>query len=113
MSEATLQSDNGRAWLAGDLTFATVMTLANSMQTLSGNQGMPGQIDLDQVERIDSAGLTLLLEWQSLFRKQSGSDSLIEIINPPDALLKIARLCDAEEFLTHRSPSRENNASRD
>ena len=61
---------------------------------------MPGSIDLKDVNKIDSAGLALLLEWQSVFRKQSGNTDLIRVKNAPAALLKIARLCDAEEFLS-------------
>lgn len=99
MKTSSLEIHNGAAQLAGDLTFATVTELYGRMQALSSDTGMPRSIDLAKVGRIDSAGLALLLEWQSAFRKQTRSAALIEIGNAPPALLKIARLCDASEFL--------------
>ncbi|MDX1554874.1 MAG: STAS domain-containing protein, partial [Xanthomonadales bacterium] len=69
------------------------------------NGTMPHSLDLAEVRQIDSAGLALLLEWQSIFRRESGSEKLMAINNPPEALLKIARLCDAEHYLGGGTPS--------
>ena len=95
-----LTFEKDAAKLVGELTFSTVTGLFNQMQSKASTGGMPRAIDLADVGKIDSAGLALLLEWQSAYRKQAGSSDLIEIINPPPALLKIAKLCDASEFLT-------------
>ena len=100
MEAAALNIENGAATLSGDLTFATATALFTRMMAVSKHHGMPRSLDLADVRRIDSAGLALLLEWQSAFRKQADTSSLMEIRNPPDALVKIARLCDAEEYLT-------------
>lgn len=103
MSSAEFRVDGGVARLSGELTFATVTGLYTQMESASRNDGIPSQVDLGGVTKIDSAGLALLLEWQSRFRKQTRSASdapgRIEITNPPGALLKIARLCDAEQYL--------------
>ncbi len=112
MGNATLKLDNGCVHLAGELTFATVTGLFASMQAAANKQGLPSRIDLAGVRKIDSSGLSLLLEWQSLYRKQEGSEARIDISHPPESLLKIARLCDAEAFLTDRSSKSENDASR-
>lgn len=100
MDTSSLEITNGTAQLSGDLTFATVTNLYDRMRSLTSGDGMPRSIDLAKVGRIDSAGLALLLEWQSAYRKQAGSSDLIKIGNAPPALLKIARLCDASEFLS-------------
>lgn len=103
MSTADLRVDGGSARLSGELTFATVTGLYAQMESASRKEGIPAKVDLQEVTKIDSAGLALLLEWQSRFRKQAPTASdgpgKIEIANPPEALLKIARLCDAEEHL--------------
>lgn len=99
MRASSLDIQNGAAKLTGDLTFATVTALYERMQDLSTDNGMPRSIDMSGVDKIDSAGLALLLEWQSEFRKPGRSSGLMQIRNPPPALLKIARLCDAGEFL--------------
>jgi ABC-type transporter Mla MlaB component len=107
MAEATLQIEDGAAQLSGDLTFLTVKGLYDRMRDLAASNGMPCSVNLADVVRIDSAGLALLLEWQSQFRKDNGADTLMQIGSPPAALLKIARLCGAEEYLSQDITSRE------
>lgn len=99
MGSAELQVEDGDARLGGDLTFSTVRELFERMESIAKKDGLPPSIDLSGVGQIDSAGLALLLEWQSAYRKQVGGEALMAIRNPPDALLKIARLCDAEDYL--------------
>ena len=105
MVATVFNMENSTATLTGDLTFSTVTALAKRMQAVSKQGKMPRSIDLSGVSRIDSAGLALLLEWQSTFRKQSDTSSLMEIQKPPEALIKIARLCDAEAYLTTEANS--------
>lgn len=104
MSSAELRAEAGTAYLSGELTFATVTRLYGQMESVSRSDGIPSSVDLADVSKIDSAGLALLLEWQSRFRKSHGGagkeTARIEITNPPEALLKIARLCDAEAYLS-------------
>ena len=102
MNEATLDIQDGKATLTGDLTFATVTGLYQRMRA-AGADDMPESIDLSGISKIDSAGLALLLEWQSAFKKLGNSASLMEVHNPPAALIKIARLCDAGEYLADDS----------
>ena len=107
MVTSTLNIENGAARLAGDLTFLTVAGLYEQMHSKTSDNEMPRSIDLADVGKIDSAGLALLLEWQSEFKKQSDSAELIEVRNPPSALIKIARLCDAGEYLSDNQESTE------
>lgn len=105
MPAAELKVDHGTASVNGDLTFATVTPLFTSMEAIAKTSHMPDAVDLSSVGQIDSAGLALLLEWQSAFRKQQEaagrSAALMRIDNPPEALLKIAKLCDAEDYLSN------------
>ncbi len=98
MSAAQLTASNGSARLDGELTFATVSDLFSRMNGLASKGELPGSIDLGGVSAIDSSGLALLLEWQANYNRSSGG--WISYTNPPPALVKIARLCDAETFLS-------------
>lgn len=99
MGSGALQIENGAARLGGELTFSSVKALYAEILEAASAGKLPSSVDLAEVSQIDSAGLTLLLEWQSMFRRHAGPDKLMEVHNPPEALLKIARLCDAEHYL--------------
>ena len=53
-------------------------------------------LDLDAVPKVDSSGLALLLEWQSIARRAGRS---LHIRNAPADLLSLASLCEANDFL--------------
>lgn len=87
-------SGDGTARLVGDLTFATVSSLFRQIE-----RGPPGEqtidrIDLAGVTAVDSAGLALLLEWQARRRGRA-----LAMQNAPHALLRLARLCEADDLL--------------
>lgn len=93
---------DGRASLTGPLTFETVSRLFRALeQTPPGS----GQVDLAGVSTIDSAGLALLLEWQSRARSLGGQ---LALHNAPEGLLRLARLCEAVDLLnlSGRGPER-------
>lgn len=87
---------DGRASLAGPLTFETVSRLFRAMGKSVPGKPPPEQIDLAGVTAIDSAGLALLLEWQSRSRA-AGRE--LTVRNAPDGLLRLARLCEATDLL--------------
>lgn len=58
------------------------------------------QLDLSAVERVDSSGLALLLEWQASAKKRR---ALLQISHAPDDLVSLAKLCEAEELLQLQS----------
>ena len=109
MTAAEMQVDGDTARLVGDLTFGTVTRLFDRMDALRKERNMPPVIDLSGVEQIDSSGLALLLEWQSQFTGRSENSPRLDIRHPPESLVKIARLCDAENYLSYpQAASRES-----
>ena len=98
-------SADGRASLIGPLTDETVARLVRAWEQAPPGSAPITQIDLAGVSAIDSAGLALLLEWQSRARS---SDGQFELDNAPEGLLRLARLCDAVDLLnlSGRGPER-------
>lgn len=87
---------DGRASLAGPLTFETVPRLFRQMAGILPGDAQVEEIDLAGVTAIDSAGLALLLEWQSQAR---AGGRRLAVCNAPDGLLRLARLCEAVDLL--------------
>jgi len=82
--------------LEGPLTLATVAARYREFAPLWAGAHPPTAVDLERTDRIDSAGLALLLEWQARARRRGASLSLH---NPPAGLLRLASLCGAGEAL--------------
>jgi len=85
----------GEIRITGPMTLSTVTGLYRQAARIS-ESGAIRQVDLSGVSRVDSAGLALLLQWQAVHGPQ---DQRIEIINAPDDLVRIARLCAAQDLL--------------
>jgi phospholipid transport system transporter-binding protein len=95
--ECTLEfKPDGRAHLLGALTFNTSTRLYRTMQGHLDSGRYPAEIDLAGVSTVDSAGLALLLEWQSICKK---AGKPLAMNGAPDSLLELARLCGAEKRL--------------
>lgn len=89
------EGDEGRLALLGELTFATVPGLSKDLApTLKKCPQL--RIDLSGLERVDSAGLALLIEWTRLTRALGHS---LEFINTPRQLLTIARVSGLDQIL--------------
>ncbi len=88
------KSDDGRLLVSGELSMKTVPTLLaqNCLRDISGDI----DIDLQDVERADSAGVALLVEWQRTARQQQQK---IRFQNIPSQMLAIARLSGVDELL--------------
>ena len=84
------------ARLSGPLTFESVPLLYREMEQRLTGVGPITNIDLSAVTTADSAGLALLLEWQSR-QRQRGRE--LRMRNAPGSLLRLAELCEAEELL--------------
>jgi phospholipid transport system transporter-binding protein len=95
----------GRASLTGPLTFATVARLFGEIEQTLPEAAPSGRIDLAGVGAIDSAGVALLLEWQARAHARGGQ---LALDNAPADLLRLARLCEADELLnlSGRRPER-------
>lgn len=85
----------GRWQLSGELDFYTVNTVIGH----PGAAMQPGQaitIDLAGLQRADSAGLALMVEW---LREAEGCGLTITFANVPPQLKSIARACGLDAIL--------------
>ncbi|WJW74847.1 STAS domain-containing protein [Thiohalobacter sp. IOR34] len=96
MSEARIElQGEGRFAVRGELSFATVPALLRSSLTLF--EAAPRlDIDLSGVERSDSAGLALLVEWMREARRH---DKPVRFLNTPRQMLAIARVSSLDQIL--------------
>jgi phospholipid transport system transporter-binding protein len=93
------------AELSGDLTFDTVKKLSIEAAAMLGANNSVKQLDLSEVERVDSSGLALLLEWQAGAKKRG---ALFQVVHAPADLVSLAKLCEAQELLQLESRSSDN-----
>ena len=89
----------GTLHLAGALTFENVTRVWQVWQRSVTRDRTLAAIDLEGVNQVDSAGLALLLDWQS----QAGGR--LRIRNAPEDLLRLAALCAADELLDLHRPA--------
>lgn len=89
------QGDEGRLALLGELTFETVPGLSKDLESMF-KQCPRLRIDLSGLDRVDSAGLALLIEWTRLTRALGHG---LEFINIPRQLLTIARVSGLDQIL--------------
>jgi anti-anti-sigma factor len=87
---------DGKLKLSGNLTLDTVKSIYIQSLPLAQLDELPQLVDLKDVNRVDSSGLALLLEWQSW---AIGHDHHFCYCNVPEKLLKLASLCGATEVL--------------
>ena len=88
------QKEDGCLYLSGELSMVTVPSLLSQRQQLTGNGELT--IDLDGVERADSAGVALLVQWQ---REANQSQRKLSFINIPSQMLAIARVSGVDDLL--------------
>ena len=97
MADATISMDcNSRLAIAGDLSFASVPLLWEQWRAMRADQETL-EVDLSEVQRSDSAGLALLLEWVNWARNYVRE---IRFVNVPDQITAIAQICEVENMLT-------------
>ena len=94
MAEGTVV--NGVLHMSGPLTFNTVGDRFRESGVLLAAAEPVTAVDLEQVENVDSAGLALLLEWQSMARRQGNE---LAFRNAPRDLLRLAALAEASDLL--------------
>ena len=95
--ECTLEfDDNGVARLCGPLTFATCAQLFKTIEERKRRGPPTSTLDLEEVTRVDSAGLALLLELQARHVK---AGQHLRMRNAPPGLIQLARLGNATELL--------------
>lgn len=86
----------GRFRLAGELSFATVPQVYAQGGVLFNSKAATLVLDLSGVERTDSAGLALLVEWLRQARRRQQN---LHFRNIPAQLLAIAKASGLEDIL--------------
>ncbi|MEW6354266.1 MAG: STAS domain-containing protein [Pseudomonadota bacterium] len=86
----------GRYVLHGALTFDTVPRLYGESDSLLNHDAATLTLDLQGVQRTDSAGLALLMEW---LRRARSRNKDIHFENIPPQMLAMARLSGLDSIL--------------
>lgn len=97
MARPTVQAvGQGCYRVEGDLTYATVTTLRSESRNLFATAAGELEFDLGGVERADSAGLALLIDWMRSARAAGGS---LRFRAMPSQMRAIAEVSDLDEVL--------------
>ena len=86
---------DGRFVLRGDLAFETAQQVLRKSEPLFRDHDAI-RVDLSNVEKADSAGLALLLEWKARARQNGTS---IEFENIPESLAAIAKTTEVGKLI--------------
>lgn len=87
---------NGEYGLGGDLTFATAIDALRATAPLFERDAVVLQFDLAEVERADSAGVAVLVEW---VRRARQAGIAIHYARLPEPLSAIIRVSGVEDLL--------------
>jgi phospholipid transport system transporter-binding protein len=97
MSSSSIQADDkGTIHLGGDMNFVSTPGLFRELESKLTDIGSILNIDLTEIDRVDSSGLALLLEWQAMAGNLGHS---LHITNAPSSLMRLAKLCEADKLL--------------
>lgn len=91
-----LRRHDGSIAITGLLTFQTVPGFLEQSAHWLAEGHEPLTVDLSAVERADSAGLALLLEWRRLARA-AGRE--LRYVNPPEQVRHLVRVNGLSEAL--------------
>jgi len=92
---AKISCENDGLIVSGELNFHTVGSLwKQSLPLLSSHKKV--HIDLEKVTLVNSAGLSLLLEWIKLAKRENKS---ISFKNMPEQLISIAKMAGISDML--------------
>lgn len=92
---AALEAAGDGFRIVGALDFDSVPTLYRATDELLARS--PVRLELGAVERADSAGVALLLEWRRQAHRRNVDLTLGHV---PESLLRVARLSGVEDLLT-------------
>ena len=91
-----IKADDGRLLVSGELSMDTVPGLLQQEHLQAGGDDEI-RVDLQGVERADSAGVALLIDWQRTANHQQRN---IRFQNIPSQMLAIAHLSGVDELLS-------------
>ena len=88
---------DGRAHVRGSLTFATARRARDEgRERFRTCSARACEVDCSGITASDSAGLTVMLDWLALAKRDGRS---LRFVNLPAGLLAIARISDVDELL--------------
>lgn len=94
--EITAGAD-GRSYVRGSLTFATARSArTDGLERFQKCEARSCEVDCSGITRSDSAGLSVLVDWLALAKRDGRS---LRYVNLPQNLLAIARISEVEELL--------------
>lgn len=96
MTEFDLEDKgDGRFALSGDMSFETAHQILKASES-SLRQHASLEIDLSGVDKADSAGLALMLEWKA----QAGQrEAEVQFVGVPSSLLAIAKTAEVDGLI--------------
>ena len=86
---------DGRFELIGEMSFDTADQILDSSEALFGDYAAL-EVDLSRVEKADSAGLALLLEWKAQANRKAGRIVFLEV---PESVLAIAETTEVSGLI--------------
>lgn len=90
-----LNTDDQESWkVAGELTFASVPEVQE--RSLERFSSPPAALDLAGVERIDSAGIALIIEWA---RRAKLSGVTMHLVNVPAGMTALTKTTGLDRLL--------------
>ncbi len=96
-----VNTDDPETWtVAGPLTFASVPEIQR--RSLEWFASPPRLLDLAAVERIDSAGIALIIEWARR-AKLSGAD--MRLVNVPAGMMALSKTTGLDRLLNIDGPA--------
>lgn len=95
MSALRVEDRGDTLVLSGELDHAGAVSALPAARRWMAGSGVL-RVDLGAVERTESAGVALLLEW---LRQARSRGSAIELLNPPAQLRALVRFFDLEAVL--------------
>jgi phospholipid transport system transporter-binding protein len=94
--EITVDAE-GHAHMRGPLTFATARSArAEGLERFQGCSARSCEVDCSGITKSDSAGLSVLLDWLALAKRDGRS---LRYLNLPDNLLAFAKISEVDELL--------------
>lgn len=88
---------DGRAQLRGSLTFATArQARIEGLEKFQQCGARACEVDCSGIVKSDSAGLSVLLDWLALAKRDGRS---LRYVKLPEGLIALARISEVEELL--------------
>jgi phospholipid transport system transporter-binding protein len=88
---------DGRAQVRGSLTFATArQARADGVEKFQKCGARACEVDCSGIAKSDSAGLSVLLDWLALAKREGRS---LRYVKLPEELIALARISEVEELL--------------